>query len=547
MLKKLILFLFSVSLIVTTVNAQNKIIHDAEQDILQKQFGDQWAAQDVEIQKKLDALYEKYGKRPNIIHIMWDDNSLGEVGIPELNKVRGFDTPRINKMGEEGIVFTRMYTEPSCTPTRSAALTGRLAVRTGMHTVAFPPEGAGLHADEVTIAEVLSQAGYNTAFFAKAHQGDIEQAYMHNQGFDEAQFSLYNQFPPIFWHRSGEASQLTKGYTPEMTEKNYLVDDTFRPYGYIMDIEGKKGENARETIAPVTIEDYRKINKIHQEKALDFIKRKANDDKPFYMAYWPNVYDLIVDEGMDKITTSNSSPFAQNIVQLDNYIGQILDELEALGISENTLVICMADNGPMKEVAGAFYQNIFRGGKGDFWEGGIRVPAFAVWPGVIESNQVVGDMITVHDLYTTFARLGGGTKYIPTDRVIDGIDQTAMLLEGDGNSRRDYYHIYTGPIHAATIKQQFKRVWLGDHPGLVGAAFFDLYQDPRELHGMMAQYLWAWGPFDMMKSRHQAQITKYPFRPVTHGIPFGGIENLRPETKEYIEGYKDAFEVRMKK
>lgn len=95
--------------------------------------------------------------------------------------------------------------------------------------------------------------------------------------------------------------------------------------------------------------------------------------------------------------------------------------------------------------------------------------------------------------------------------------------------------------------QQFKRVWLGDHPGLVGAAFFDLYQDPRELHGMMAQYLWAWGPFDMMKSRHQAQITKYPFRPVTHGIPFGGIENLRPETKEYIEGYKDAFEVRMKK
>jgi len=371
MLKKLILFLFSVSLIVTTVNAQNKIIHDAEQDILQKQFGDQWAAQDVEIQKKLDALYEKYGKRPNIIHIMWDDNSLGEVGIPELNKVRGFDTPRINKMGEEGIVFTRMYTEPSCTPTRSAALTGRLAVRTGMHTVAFPPEGAGLHADEVTIAEVLSQAGYNTAFFAKAHQGDIEQAYMHNQGFDEAQFSLYNQFPPIFWHRSGEASQLTKGYTPEMTEKNYLVDDTFRPYGYIMDIEGKKGENARETIAPVTIEDYRKINKIHQEKALDFIKRKANDDKPFYMAYWPNVYDLIVDEGMDKITTSNSSPFAQNIVQLDNYIGQILDELEALGISENTLVICMADNGPMKEVAGAFYQNIFRGGKGDFWEGVI--------------------------------------------------------------------------------------------------------------------------------------------------------------------------------
>jgi arylsulfatase len=260
-----------------------------------------------------------------------------------------------------------------------------------------------------------------------------------------------------------------------------------------MDIEGKKGEKARETIAPKTIEDYRKISAIHQEKALDFIKRKANDDKPFYMAYWPNVYDLIVKDM--EITTSNSSPFAQNILQLDKYIGQILDELEAQGISENTLVICMADNGPMKEVAGAFYQNIFRGGKGDFWEGGIRVPAFAVWPGVIGEGQIVGDMITVHDLYTTFAKLGGGTKYIPTDRVIDGIDQTAMLLEGDGNSRRDYYHIYTGPLHAATIKQQFKRVWLGDHPGLVGAAFFDLYQDPREIHGIMASLTWLRGIF----------------------------------------------------
>ena len=525
---------------------KKEIIHDAEQAILQKQFGEQWAKQDKKINKKLKALEKKFGKKPNIIHIMWDDNTLGEVGIPELNKVKGFDTPILNKMADDGIAFTRMYTEPSCTPTRCGALTGRLAVRAGMHTVAFPPEGAGLNADEVTIAEVLSKAGYNTAFFAKGHQGDIEESYMHNQGFDEAQFSMYNQFPPIFWHREGEASMLNKGYTPDMTEKNYLVDETFRPNGYIMDIEGTKGGKTRETIVPVTIEDYRKVSIQHQEKALDYIKRKANDENPFYMAYWPNAYDLILDEGFDKITTSHSSPYAQNIVRLDKYIGQIIDELKAQGISENTLVICMADNGPMKEIVGAQYQNIFRGGKGDYLEGGIRVPAFAVWPGVIEEGQVVGDMITVHDLYTTFAKLGGGTEYIPTDRVIDGIDQTAMLLEGDGNSRRDYYHIYTGPIHAATIKQQFKRVWAGDKAGLVGSAFFDLYQDPREMNGMMAQYLWAWGPFDMMKSRHEALMARYPNRPVTHDIPFGGIENLRPETVKYLENYKDAFEIRMK-
>ena len=514
-----------------------QIIHDAEQAILEEQFGAEWATQDKEIDKKLKALEKKFGKKPNIIHIMWDDNSLGEVGMAELNKVRGFDTPHINKMAEDGIAFTRMYTEPSCTPTRAAALTGRLSVRTGMHTVAFPPEGAGLNADEVTIAEVLSEAGYNTAFFAKAHQGDIEQSYMHNQGFDEAQFSLYNQFPPIFWHRSGEASQLTKGYTPEMTEKNYLVDGTFRPYGYIMDIEGKKGELAKETIAPLTIEDYRKISIQHQEKALDYIKRKANDKNPFYMAYWPNVYDLIVDEGMDKITTSNSSPFAQNIVRLDNYIGQILEVLKEQEISENTLVIAMADNGPMKEVAGAFYQNIFRGGKGDFWEGGIRVPAFAVWPGVIEEGQVIGDMISVHDLYTTFAKLGGGTKYIPTDRIIDGIDQTAMFLEGDGNSRRDYYHIYTGPIHAATIKQQFKVHWPAPGTAAFKLPIYNLYRDPREEKPLNVEGMWTVGYFEEMRGRHAAFLKKFPSREETEGEPYAGISNLRPETVQFLDKY----------
>jgi len=520
------------------------IIHDAEQAILQEQFGEKWATQDKEIQKKLDELYKKHGKRPNIIHIMWDDNSFGEVGIPTFNKIRGFDTPRLNKMGQDGITFTRMYTEPSCTPTRAAALTGRLAVRSGMHTVAFPPEGAGLPAEEVTIAEVLSKAGYNTAFVAKAHQGDIEESFMHNQGFDEAQFSMYNQFPPIFWHADGEASMTTMGYTPEMTEKKYLVDGTWRPYGYIMDIEAKKGGKARETL-PATLDDtlanYRKLIEIHQQKALDFIKRKANDEKPFYLAYWPNVYDLIRKD--QEITTSNSTPFAQNMERLDRHIGEILDELEKQGIAENTLVVAMADNGPMTEVVGAMYQVVFNGGKGDYREGGIRVAAFAQWKDVIQPGTIIGDMITVHDLFTTFARLGGGTDYIPRDRIIDGIDQTAVFLEGDGQSRRDYYHVYTGPAHAATIKQQYKRVWVGGRPGLVKNDFYDLYQDPREMRGMMAQFLWAWGPFDMMKRRHDAMNAKYPFTPTRHGVPFEGIENLRPESVRYQETIRKTMNV----
>ena len=213
------------ALTVGAVNAKD-IIHDAEQAIIQEQYGEQWAKQDVGVNKKLDALYKKTGKRPNIIHIMWDDTSFGEVGIEAFNKIRGFDTPNLNKMGEEGITFTRMYSEPSCTPTRVGALTGRLAVRAGMHTVSFPPEGGGLPAEEVTIAEVLSEAGYNTAFIGKGHMGDIEEAYLHKQGFDEATFSMYNQFPPAMWHREGETANATMGYRAEYGEKNYIVDNT---------------------------------------------------------------------------------------------------------------------------------------------------------------------------------------------------------------------------------------------------------------------------------------------------------------------------------
>ena len=526
------------ALTVGTVNAK-PIIHDAEQEIIQEQYGEQWAKQDVGINKKLDALYKKKGKRPNIIHIMWDDTSFGEVGIEAFNKIRGFDTPNLNRMGEEGITFTRLYSEPSCTPTRVGALTGRLAVRAGMHTVSFPPEGGGLPGDEVTIAEILSEAGYNTAFIGKGHMGDIEEAYLHNQGFDEADFSMYNQFPPAMWHREGETANATMGYTKEYGEKNYIVDNTWKPHGYIMNIEGKKGGKAKETMPP-TLENYRKLNTMQHQKTLEYITSKAHDKKPFYLAYWPNVYDLMA-QGR-KRTTSNSSMFAESMERMDKEIGEIMDLLKKEGIADNTLVVAMADNGPMEELVGAMYQNVFNGGKGSYKEGGIRVAAFAQWDGMIEKGTTVGDMITVHDLFTTFAKLGNATQYIPRDRIIDGIDQTAVFLEGDGNSRRDYYHVYTGPVLAATIKGQYKRAWLGDRPGLVKNAFFDLYQDPREMRPMMAQFLWAWGPFDMVKHRHENMNKKYPFKQLTRGVPFEGIENLRPESITFQQTVKRTME-----
>ena len=158
------------------LSAQNKIVHDAEYYIIEAQNGDRWAGEDKDLDKRLKELKKEHGKTPNIVYILWDDMAFGDAGIPAINQIRGFDTPSCNRIAKEGIMFTRMYAEPSCTPTRAAVMTGRQPYRNGMYIPGFPIENGGMAADEVTIAEVLSEAGYATAFYGKGHLGDIEES-----------------------------------------------------------------------------------------------------------------------------------------------------------------------------------------------------------------------------------------------------------------------------------------------------------------------------------------------------------------------------------
>ena len=183
-------------LMTTACDASDKstgIVHDAEYYVLEAQHSQKWVAEDKSLNKKLAELRKKHGRPPNLIHIMWDDTAYGDVGIPAIQKVRGLETPNINKMADEGILFTRMYTEVGCTPSRAAVVTGRLAVRSGMYNIGMLLESHGMRGEEVTMAEVLSKAGYATAFHGKWHLGDIEESYPHNNGFDEAFFTGYNQ------------------------------------------------------------------------------------------------------------------------------------------------------------------------------------------------------------------------------------------------------------------------------------------------------------------------------------------------------------------
>jgi hypothetical protein len=144
----------------------------------------------------------------------------------------------------------------------------------------------------------------------------------------------------------------------------------------------------------------------------------------------------------------------------------------------------------------------------------------------------VGDIIHETDLFTTFANLGGAKKHIPTDRIIDGIDQTSLLFNGDGESRRDYVFIYTGDQLAATVKGRFKRDWRNAQPGLSGPEFYDLYNDPREVQGKLIPMFAAKPMFSIMKTRHLMMKKAYPDKSQARDFPFKNIENARPETIE---------------
>ena len=510
------------------------IVHDAEYYILEAQNGEKWAAQDKTLDKKLEELKKNHGQPPNIIYLLWDDTAFGAVGFPALQKNFGYETPNLNRMAAEGINFTRMYTEPSCTPTRAAMLTGRHPVRHGMGVVGMPHEYSGLRKEEVTIAEVLSKSGYATAFYGKGHLGDIEESYLHNQGFDDALFTPMNQLTSLY-SPQGNAVNAVLGLHPEIYPQDpYRLDNPgLNPDGWVQIIEGRKGEQGAEWCG-TSNECFDKLDIESMDRTLAFIRKNAAQGKHFFVSYWPNFLNFLKPE-IPKNSVSGLK-VAGAFKQLDDDVGRIMDTLKELGIAENRLFIAMADNGPMVHSpppGWGMLPMLYRGGKGDFSEGGVRTPAFAWWPGIIEEGQAVADIIHVTDLYTTFARLGGAIEHIPTDRVVDGIDQTALLLNGDTNSRRDYVHIYAGHELGATVKGRYKRHWIG--AGDVAASgmpesYFDIYMDPREENPQLVPLIHTQGQFNKMYARHMLMKRKYPDVKNGRGIPYTGLSNARPET-----------------
>ena len=461
--------------------------------------------------------------------------------------IRGYETPAINQIAREGMRMARMYTEPSCTPTRVAMMTGRQPHRNGMGNTAVDISGFGLAEDEVTLAEVLSEAGYNTVHIGKWHMGDIKEAWPNHQGFDYAAFPVHQQGQLTIFNDDSAHEEVSIGIGPGAYEPRYTIDGWLRtdPATMVTGVEGDRGEIVREVNMTAgerwTEKKYMEMNYRYQEQAMEHLRKLAAEDEPFFLNYWP-LYPLTGPRtAYDDYTTPNGGRYVEKMKLVDEWIGDMMAELDELGIAEDTIVVVMGDNGHFTKYSpqSGYTPMVFRGGKGYTTEGGIRVDAFVRWPGMIEADTVVGDIFHVSDLFTTFSRIGGAMDEIPTDRIIDGLDQTALWLNGESHGRRDYVFVYNINALEAVIKEQYKLAIPGGKiENAIIADFYDLFRDTREEWPVSTE-IGAWGgaKFVRMVGRHMKRMEKYPRKGPATGRPYVGIDNLRPESVKAVEEF----------
>ena len=527
--------------------AAAELIHDADHYVLKAQHAAQWAADDKAVDAKLADFRKKNGgKPPNILYILIDDLGYGDMGIPELNALRGYQTPNVNKFADQGMRLNRMYTEPSCTPTRCAFMTGRQPYRYGMGDTAVDIAGFGLPGKEKTLAEVLSEVGYATTHIGKWHMGDIKEAWPNFQGFDFAAFPIHQQGQLTIFNdttaKEGVAVSIGPGqYDPKFTKDNWFRPD---PAAMVVGCEGNRGEDIREVhMKPGerwTEKKYDEMNQRYQDQTIEHLRKLAKGDKPFFLQYWPLIPLTGPRHTTETYTTPNGGNYVEKMKQLDGWIGDIMKEMDTLGVADNTIVIVMGDNGHFTKYSpqSGFTAMIFRGGKADTTEGGVRVDALVRWPGMIEADSIVSDIVHVSDLFTTLSRLAGATDKIPTDRLIDGVDQSALLLEGETKGRRDTVFLYSGKKMEAVVKEHLKIKVPGPGENPIGAKFYDVQRDTREEYPVSTE-IGAWGGAEFVRviQRHMMRKQAFPDEDAAMGVPYEGISNLRPESKAAVQAF----------
>jgi arylsulfatase A-like enzyme len=405
---------------------------------------------------------------PNVILILCDNLGYGDVSCFNPEAIQS--TPRIDRMAQEGMKFTHAYSAaPVCTPSRASLMTGCYPRRVGLDLapgqglVLRPSAAYGLHQDEITIAEVLKQQGYATMCIGKWHLGDQLEFLPMRQGFDEYFGIPYSDNMTTDPKRNFPTMPLMDG------EKVVAVNDN-------LDLFTQRGT----------------------ERALQFIERHRS--RPFFL-YIPHVTPgstvrpPVSPEFRGK---SGHDQWSDAVLEIDWSIGQILDRLDALGLSENTLVIWTNDNGAPFAGKGVGSNLPLKGNAYSVAEGGMRMPFIVRWPGRIRAGTVCNELITLMDLLPTVAALSGGKQ--PADRIIDGHDIRPLIFSmPEASSPYDsFFYYYTTQLQA--VRSGPWKLYLdGDKTGgkanvkaegvraEAKAKLYQLIDDPEEIDDMFAR------------------------------------------------------------
>jgi len=438
-------------------------------------------------------------KKPNILVIWGDDIGQSNISAYTMGMM-GYQTPNIDRIAKEGLIFTDYYGEQSCTAGRSSFITGQSVSRTGLSKVGLPGADLGMRKEDPTIAGLLKPLGYATGQFGKNHLGDKDEHLPTAHGFDEFLGNLY--------HLNAEEEPELPDYpqNPEFKEK-------FGPRGVI---KSSADGPIRDT-GPLTKKRMETIDDETVAAAIEFIKRKEKEGTPWFV-WWNGTrmhFRTHVKEEHKGI--SGQDFYGDGMVEHDMHVGELLAVLDELGIADETLVFYSTDNGPHKNTWPDAASSPFRGEKNSNWEGGWRVPAMVRWPGNIEpgsiSNEIMhhmdwlptllavaGDDQVKEDLlkgkkannntykvhldgYNFMPLLTGQTKVGPRDEVFyfsDDGDLTALRY-------KDWKMIFMEQRQEGTLK-----VWSEPFVPLRLPLIFNLRRDPYEVANMTSNTYYDW-------------------------------------------------------
>ncbi|HEX6041534.1 arylsulfatase [Longimicrobium sp.] len=344
-------------------------------------------------------------EKPNILFIMSDDIGWFNISCNN-NGMMGYRTPNIDRIAREGANFTDFYGQQSCTAGRAAFITGQSPIRTGLTKVGLPGATLGLNANDPSVAEVLKGFGYATGQFGKNHLGDRNEHLPTVHGFDEFFGNLYHlnaeeepeleDYPkdPRYRQKFGPRGVLK---CKAVDKEDTTVDPVF----------GKVGKQVIENTGPLTRKRMETVDEEFLGAALDFIERRTKEDAPWFCYFNTTRMHVWTHLKPESAGKTGLGLYPDGMVELDGYVGQLLDKLDELGVADDTVVVFTTDNGAEVLSWPDGGNTPFRGEKDTNWEGGWRIPCVMRWPGVIEPGRVINDIGSLQDFIPTFAAACG--------------------------------------------------------------------------------------------------------------------------------------------